>query len=429
MKGKELFKSPWILFLPLLFIYIIMVFLKHEDAFFGDENRYFYYAKNLLQGFYSPPPPGIWLDKGPGYSILLMPFVAMNFPLIFYTLLNALFLYSSVVLLFLTLKNFISFRFNVVITLFWGFYFNSFENIHLMIPEVFPTFLVSLAFYFLVKGFNENVKTYSWVLIIAGIILGFLALTKVVFIYVLLVMGLFIILLLVFEFRSRLVWKSFFVLIVALLSVSPYLYYTYNLTGKHLYLSSVGGNNLYWMSTPFEGEYGSWYPFHKVEIDSFLYSQNPLREKIIKERHGANHEYFFSLQGTAQDEAYKQVAIKNIKDNPKKFLLNCFSNVGRIFFNFPYSLDYQKPSTLLRLPFNGTILVFSLLLIIPTVINWRKIDFTIRFMLVFSLIYFGGSIFGSAETRMFNLIVPVLLTWISFMLNKLIVFRYKFDEK
>ena len=123
-------------------------------------------------------------------------------------------------------------------------------------------------------------------------------------------------------------------------------------------------------------------------------------------------------KGIAQDSLLKRIAIKNIKTYPLKFAKNCISNMGRIFFNFPYSYKTQKTRTLLRLPVSGIILVFSLFCIIPTFKNWRKIIYPIRFLLFFALLYFGGSILGSAETRMFMMVVPILLMWIAYIFSK-----------
>ena len=160
---------------------------------------------------------------------------------------------------------------------------------------------------------------------------------------------------------------------------------------------------------------------------SGYYQRIPKQKRAIKERHREDHERFLSLSGIEKDEAYYDKAIKNIKNNPAKYAKNIFSNIGRILFSFPYSYTFQKPNTLLRLPFNGIIVVFTLIALIPTLLNWRKIDFSIRFCLIISFIYFGGSIVASAETRMFNVIVPVLLIWIGVILHKTVQFKLKFN--
>jgi hypothetical protein len=66
--------------------------------------------------------------------------------------------------------------------------------------------------------------------------------------------------------------------------------------------------------------------------------------------------------------------------------------------------------------------------LIPTFLNWRKINYAIRFMLFFALLYFGGSILGSAETRMFVVIVPILLIWIAYIIQKSMKIKLKFDS-
>jgi hypothetical protein len=47
------------------------------DAFREDEWRYFYYADNLLHGYFSPRPR-VFLWNGPGYPAVLTPFVKLG---------------------------------------------------------------------------------------------------------------------------------------------------------------------------------------------------------------------------------------------------------------------------------------------------------------------------------------------------------------
>ena len=128
-----------------------------------------------------------------------------------------------------------------------------------------------------------------------------------------------------------------------------------------------------------------------------------------------------------QDDHFKSIAINNIKKHPVKFLQNWISNVGRILFNYPYSYVLQSPSSLFYTLINGIIITLLLFSIVPTYKNWYKINFAIRFLIFFSLIYLGGSTFGSAESRMFSIIVPILLLWIAFILQNTIKFNLKFN--
>ena len=148
-------------------------------------------------------------------------------------------------------------------------------------------------------------------------------------------------------------------------------------------------------------------------------------EDSIRTNHQKNYEVINRYKGVEKDDAYKSITIDNIKSHPGKYLINWFSNVGRILFNFPYSYTYQKPTTLLRLPLTGILVVFIFYCLIPTVINWRKIPFPIRFMLFFIFIYLGVSSLASAETRMLTVVVPMLLVWIAFVIKKSITINIK----
>jgi 4-amino-4-deoxy-L-arabinose transferase-like glycosyltransferase len=288
---------------------------------------------------------------------------------------------------------------------------------------------VSLIIYLLVEGFKTGILSgLKKFLILAGICIGYLVLTKPVFGYVLIFMFLGLFFLMLKDFKNINYRKGLIILFTAFIVNAPYLIYTYNLTGRVFYWSNFGGDNLYWMTTPFKGEYGSWYDYNNIENDSLEFSYMiPGGEEIVRSNHKSDYEGILSLRGVEQDDALRKIAICNIKAHPVKFLMNCISNFGRIIFNFPYTFKLQTPRTLVRLPFNGIIMVLALFCLIPTIINWRKIPFAVRFMLVFSLLYLGGSTLGSAETRMFTIIVPVLLTWISFSLQKSVSVKLKFE--
>ena len=98
----------------------------------------------------------------------------------------------------------------------------------------------------------------------------------------------------------------------------------------------------------------------------------------IKSHHGKDFEYINRYNGVEKDDAYKSIAINNIKTHPGKYVMNWFSNLGRLLFNYPYSYTYQKPTTLVRIPLNGIIVVFIIFCLYPTIVNWRKIPFAIR---------------------------------------------------
>lgn len=436
-------RNPFLLFSPFLILYIIFILIFTSTENFGDEIRYLTYARNLTKGFYSPPYPYIDLGNGPGYPIILMPFIALKFPLIYIKLFNALFYYISIVFLYKSLEQIVSFKFTFVFTLIWALYPNTFEQMPHALPEVFATSLIPVLLFFVMKGFKNNLskKTFAY-LFIAGFTFGYLALTKPMFGYVLSFMIGITLLLWIVNKKNISYKKTAILLIIGFLTVVPYLVYTYNLTGRMFYWSSFGGNNLYWMSTPYGNEYGEYYKYPFTPLADRI----PESAELLKLHHEKDFEYLLKnhevrkanllngtvqddlSNGTAQDDLLKKIALQNIKEHPVKFLQNCLSNAGRMIFNYPGSYVLQKPSTLQRLPVNGALLLLCLFCFIPTLLNWKKVLFPIRLLLFFSLLYFGGSLLGSAGPRMFTIIVPILLFWIAYILQRTVKVKLKFNE-
>jgi len=420
MRNKIL-KNPFILFLPFLILYIVIAILFPTNGTTGDEGLYLKLGHRLLNGFFSPNRPNIDLGNGPGYPIILMPFLALNLPLLFITILNAVLYYLSIVFLFKTLKSLVSLKLSFLISIFWAFYINMYEYIPIIYTEVLTVFLITMIGYTLVKAFES--KSNKKYIFFTGFLIGYLALTKPIFGYVIMVGLPVSIVMYLIKRSSQNYKKSFLILIIAFTITVPFLIYTYSLTNKAFYWGSSGGNNLYWMSSPDHLEYGSWVEYPVIDKESRM----PGSKELLIQNHKKDFKVF-DFTTLPRDSAVKAIAIENIKSHPKKFLLNCFCNMGRMLFNFPYSYKLENPLTLLRLPFNGLILVFFLFSIIPAIYNWKKINFGIRFLILFSLIYLGGSILGSAETRMFSMIVPIFLIWIAYIIQRSLKIKIKFDS-
>jgi hypothetical protein len=422
MKEIKLTKNPFLLFAPFLILYFIVIVIFRPTGTFGDESRYLIYAHYMITGILPDSEVNFdTLGNGPGYSIILIPFVALHISVLWMTLMNAIFYYLSIVLLYKVLLQFVDIPFAVIVSIFWACYFNLYENIVFLLPETFTVFLICLLIFCVTKAFrNRNSENINWYIYFSGFLMGFTALTKPIFGYVFLCMLILIGIIYILKTKTINYKKAFIILLTALVTTLPYLIYTYHITNRIFYWSTVGGNNLYWMSTPYESEYGDWSPDLKpnsIHIADKL--PNSHRQKHIELNHSKDFETINKhINGPKRDDAYKTIALNNIKLHPIKFIKNCASNLGRILFNFPYSYKYQQPGTLLRLPLNGVILVFSLFCLIPTFKNWKNINFSIRFLLLFTALYLGGSLLGSAETRMFTMIVPILLIWIAVIIKK-----------
>ena len=420
----KLNRNPFILFLPFLILYVLIVVVFPTQGTWGDESRYLQLAHHLINGYFSPPSPHIDLGNGPGYPLILVPFVALHLPLICITLLNAILYYLSVVLLFKAMRELVSFRIALIFSLFWALFYNSYQYLPQILTEIFTSSLIIFLIYFVINAFKlpQSKKEKVFVLI-SGFLIGFLALTKPIFGYVILFVLPVLFILWLTKRGSSSYRKSLIILVIAFITTAPYLLYTYHLTNKMFYWSSVGGNNIYWMTSPYQNEYGSWISYPVDSINDLI----PESKYKIDSLHKMDFEKLPNYKGLKQDDILKKIALDNIISHPSKFVENCISNVGRILFNFPFSYQAQSPRTLIRLPLTGTVLVLMLFCLFPTFINWKRVDYSIRFLLLIAIVYFGGSILGSAETRMFTIIVPILLAWIALILSKSIKVKLKFD--
>jgi hypothetical protein len=450
LKNNWRAKNPFLIFFPFLLLYVFIVLLFPTYGNTGDESKYLNLANNLINGFYSAPAPNVNLPEGPGYPILLIPFISFGLPLISITLLNAFFYYFSIIFLYKSLKRITrNYLIPILFSIFWGLYYNLYEVLPSIITETFTILLITLIIYFSVLVFEPgNWKNKNKYLILAGFFLGYLALTKLIFGYVLAVLFIGTGILWIFNRKRTNLSKSMIILSVAFITLSPYLVYTYQLTGKLFYLGTSGGGNLYWMTALPEKEYGSWFGNINTAEDSNFTLKTSGNPKFENQLFSKQRDYkitgfrdslkFYHMKdfneinkytGVEMDNAFKKIAIKNIKANPIKFLKNCFANLGRIFFNYPYSYEMQKPGTLIRFPFPGIILVLLSFALIPTFINWKKIVYPVRFIILFIFIYLGGSIIGSAEIRMFTMIVPAIIFWLAYILENTVKINFRFAEK
>lgn len=407
--------NPFLIYLPFLFVYFLVVLVVHSDVMEGDEGRYYFFAENLLRGFYSPPPPNINLWNGPGYPIILMPFVALDLPVISITLLNAIFHYLSIVLLFLSLKRYISFRSSFLLTLIWGCYYLAYKEMTLIYTESFTTFLVTLIIFSIAKR-----EPKSKDILTGGITFGFLVLTKIIFGYVLLV--LLAASAVHYFFLKNFTVKHFtFLFIIAFALNVPYLLYTYSLTGKLFYWGNSGGMSLYWMSSPHKHEYGDW---NTTDFDTYCFDPSlPCNAQMFAKNHTADIEYVLSLPPAEQDDAYKKIALTNIKENPLKYLKNCYANIIRMFFNIPESYTYPREMSLLRIPPNSILLTFMLIACGLTFIKWRHFPANVQYLVGILVLYLGASTLVSATHRQLNVVVPLIIFWIAYTLKKSVVVR------
>jgi len=190
-----------------------------------------------------------------------------------------------------------------------------------------------------------------------------------------------------------------------------------------MYWSNAGGMCLYWMSTPYDGEFGDW---NNTDFTANCgHDKNiPCNAVLLSKNHKEDMDYITSLPIIDQDDAYKKIAVKNIKNNPVKYIRNCASNLGRIFFGIPASYFYQREETLARFPPNCFVFVFVLFSFSFTIVNIKKINFEIIFIALLLLSYLFISTLVSAYPRQLTIVVPLILFWTAYIGNKSITLNY-----
>jgi 4-amino-4-deoxy-L-arabinose transferase-like glycosyltransferase len=417
---KLKFGNPWLVFSPFLVVFTLLVLKLHADKMEGDESRYIMYAQNLLQGFYSPKN-FVFLWNGPGYPLFLVPFLYFKLPLITIPLANALMQYMSIVFLFKSIKAYTNTKVAFIASLAWGLYYLGYQEIPSILTEPFTSFLMSSLLFTLTSFYTQGNKNYLYV---SGVIIGLIVLTKFIFGYILFFMLIFWAAVFLF-YRIKNITKPkvkslLIALAIAFAVVTPYLAYTYNLTGRVFYWGNSGGMNLYWMSTPYENEFGDWFP-------ETLFIGQAISGTNLYKNHLSEINYFLTLKGIERDDAYKQKGIENIKKYPLKYIRNWLTNQGRLWFNFPQTGFSHSERGLLRFVPNAILLTFFLLSLYLWGINFKKCPIEINFLAVFILSYLGMTSLISALPRQLTVSVPILLFWISFIQFKSTKVAIKFD--
>jgi 4-amino-4-deoxy-L-arabinose transferase-like glycosyltransferase len=409
---KKLLRNPFFIYLPFLCFYAYTIVINKWPKLYGDEIRYVAFAKNLLHGFYSPHMPHINLWNGPGYPLTLVPFIAFKVPMLYTTLMNAVFLYLAVVFLYKALRMISNHRIALVAGLLLAMYPNAWSVLPILYTEPLTYLMVSAILYTVTLNDRKNHKGY---LILAGLLLGLLTLVKIIFGYVLLA-GIVACLGMLLVKRNRYYTiRSAKILLIAFAITVPYLVYTWQLTGKAFYWGNSGGMSLYWMSTPYANEYGDW---KNPDLDNNQYPNgypSPGVVKLLKKNHSKEVNAILKHNELEQDALFKQAAIRNIQKAPLKFVTNYYYNFARMFFNFPYSYSYQDAAILGNILRGSLILWASTIGIVLTWINRRQLIYPAKFLLALSGIYLLLSGALSAYPRQLDVMLPVLLFWMGYL--------------
>ena len=426
-KNHILTSKPAIYLWPILAIYLGIVAKFAANKPLGDGIRFWTYAGNLLKGTYATPEVGM-LHMGPGYPMLLSIFRGLDIPIIIAISLNAILLYGSCVYLYKIISQFLPPKVAIVITYvfaFWDpFLLYWMQKLY---SEPLVIFLIVYAIYHLLT-YYKTPKTKSLLKISAA--LGYVALTKVIFGYVLLVFLILSAIIYILS-KQKVFQKNILVAGLALLFCLPYLGYTYKESGKLFYWGNSGGELLYWTASPHQTDLGEWHTggpgmndffaqrYHLSGIDpALVYEVNEIITDRIYQDHKDFKERLNGLGAYSADALYKQEAIKNIKEHPLNFAKNWIMNIGRITLGYPHAL-YAKPPfsafmSLLNIIKSSFLVVFFISSLILGIKLLKQIKPAYWSILLFGVIYFGGTSLLAAQSQRFLIpLTPIIIIWLS----------------
>jgi hypothetical protein len=410
---KQRWKLPrQILLLPLLVLYFAVAIVASKPQFEGDESGYVANAGRMV-GHPDPSTQGLRLWWGPGYSLVLVPFIVFRLPWIAAKCLNAGFLFGAILYFFGLLRRYLARSAALATTIAMGLYPPFMREVHQLIAECL-TLLLVCGFMFHFCALYKSALRPRLHLVAASAYLGYLALTKVFFGYVLSTALVLWLGLLLWK-RTSALRNAVLVFLLALIWCVPYLWYTHSLTGRTFYWGTSGGMSLYWMSTPYPQELGSWFSIQAVQEEPEL---------------ALHREFFAKLEGLTdveRDDAFKKQALNNITHHPARYALHWAANVGRLLFSYPFSFTSQRLTTYFFLAPNMVVVVLFLLSLIPAALRPKTIPFEMWALLILAAVAFGGSTLLSAFDRQFWPLVPVLCAWMGFVYFRLLKIGFRED--
>lgn len=411
-KSRRSNMLPQILVLPLLGLYLAVAVIASTPRFEGDESGYVGIASRMA-GNADMSQQGLRLWWGPGYPLILVPFVALKLPWIAAKCLNAGFLFAAIIYFLALMRRYVSGTAALVITLAFGLYPPFMRELHQLIAESLTVLLVC-GFLFHFCALYNGASRFRLHFVAASAFLAYLTLTKVFFGYVITAVLLLWLGLTLWK-RTPAYRNAFLVFLLGLVGCVPYLFYTHSLTGRTFYWGTSGGMSLYWMSSPYPQELGSWFSAQEVQE----------RPELAPHR-----EFFAKLEGLSdveRDDAFKKQAIENITHHPAIYAEHWAANVGRLLFSYPFSFTSERLTTYFFLAPNIFVVVLFSLSLVPAALRPRAIPFEMWAILIFAAVAFGGSTLLSAYDRQFWPLVPVLWAWMGFVYVRLLRMDFRED--
>jgi hypothetical protein len=421
-----------------LAFFLAMALWQSKGDYEADGWRYIQNARNLMHGYFASPDT-LMFWNGPGYPIFLVPFLALKLPLKLIYAANAAFMYLGIVHFQGALrlsgvgKRSLAYAYAMGLLLFLHG-----PLMGMVMTESLSAYLACGAAYHYCRAARSGERLH---VALAGFHLGYLALTKVFFGYAL-------------EASIPIAgaiwaWKRAWAASTAggpatarmesktveastagmastagiaaaacaigLLVCMPYLAHTWHKTGKANFWGNAGGMQLYFMSMPEKEYFGDWLNFVAV-IEHPEYFPNHV--DFIRET--------IKLDWVAQDSVFKQAALRQYREHPRKAIDNWRANVNRMAFGFPNTV-YPGASADLSTGNRAFVYAFPfmllLMLAIPGWLGRRSVPPGVHACLAFACLSLGGMSLVCAIPRQVFPMLPLLGLWCAVVLERTVRFQ------
>ena len=411
----------WVVTLPILIFLVLVFAFLGKNVPLSDGIRYWLTAGDLLNGFSDKPILDSYLlTNGPVYPIVLAFFRGIGFSVKACIMLNAIFLYLASVYFYKLISNYLTVRKSLLsvyvliiidpFLFYWGAKLYS-ESLAIL----FVCLFMYSGHLYLMKNIKQHLY---W----SALWLGLLALTRVIFGYVIPVLLVLFIMFLIFDSRKESYFKIIKLHAFAFIFTIPYLIFTYNITQKVFYWSDNGGMLLYWTSSPYKTDLGEWHVFNFEHLKDHLagrYNQfsgldslhlrnvNDIILDQMKQDHTPFTDSLIGLTKLESDTKLKEKAIQNIKNNPVIFFRNWFLNTGRLLIGYPHALYFKPPYSpvfsLLNILKSSLLLFLFLASVIICLLKRSYWNSWLVFVILFLGVYLVGQSLLAVQSQRFLL--------------------------
>ena len=204
----------------------------------------------------------------------------------------------------------------------------------------------------------------------------------------------------------------------------PFLFLTYQATGKAFFWANVGGEILYWKTSPYKGEFGEWYQGAIIRKQEKIISLDSCGIEQLFANHSPYFEEMYQYGPLERNEKFNKKAKEQLSKYPEAYAKNTVASFSRLFFNFPFSYTYQKLSTLGFILSNmffivlcslGLVLIPFRIKFIPSYI-WLILAFGLAYIAVISLVY--------GMVRHLIPVIPVMTVFIAYTYGRLLEIKW-----